>query len=576
MVRCVPFEIRWHDTLPIYSCAIQPIAPARLATVLDYNLGQAAGLPPGQSLVGEGTAHDGAIQAPILAGGQSWHLATAGGDNNVRIWRIHPNIPSPAARAAAGNVPPHPPRAEYVATLARHTGVVNVVRFSPSGDVLASAGDDGVVLFWVRTDHNVQSFGESHMGTTPKTQFEKEVWRVRLRVRASAQELYDLAWSADEQYVAVGGTDFTVRIINATDGTVVREVAEHQLHVQGVAWDPLGAYLATQSSDRAMHMYHLSITARGILELRAASKTQRSDAQRRNSTDENKTRMPNVNQQSAVEVPALPVLRAPPSTTQSAGPNQLIPARLYGDERCSSFFRRLAFSPDGALLATPTGQFFTSSAGNDNARSMTGAVYLFARANFAQSNAPIAALPGHKTSTIAVSFSPILYRLREDANGQAPVSVFGLPYRMLYAVATQETVWIYDTQQAGPLYCFSNLHYASFTDLAWSPDGQTLLMASSDGYCSIAVFDYNELGRAYTYAEQPSLRRVEPVRVETRVSGELQSTCPTAPTAQPSAIGQCPAKDSAAAHSVKIGPSEDGMVKKKRRVALTFEGPLPS
>ena len=137
-------------------------------------------------------------------------------------------------------------------------------------------------------------------------------------------------------------------------------------------------------------------------------------------------------------------------------------------------------------------------------------------------------------------------------------------------------MWIYDTQQAGPLYCFSNLHYASFTDLAWSPDGQTLLMASSDGYCSIAVFDYNELGRAYTYAEQPSLRRVEPVRVETRVSGELQSTCPTAPTAQPSAIGQCPAKDSAAAHSVKIGPSEDGMVKKKRRVALTFEGPLPS
>lgn len=40
MVRCVTFEIRWHDTLPIYSCDFQPIAPVRLAKVLDHNLGQ--------------------------------------------------------------------------------------------------------------------------------------------------------------------------------------------------------------------------------------------------------------------------------------------------------------------------------------------------------------------------------------------------------------------------------------------------------------------------------------------------------------------------------------------------------
>jgi chromatin assembly factor 1 subunit B len=46
-------------------------------------------------------------------------------------------------------------------------------------------------------------------------------------------------------------------------------------------------------------------------------------------------------------------------------------------------------------------------------------------------------------------------------------SVFALPYRMLFAVATQDTVMIYDTQQAGPICMFTNLHYSSFTDMAW-------------------------------------------------------------------------------------------------------------
>ena len=46
-------------------------------------------------------------------------------------------------------------------------------------------------------------------------------------------------------------------------------------------------------------------------------------------------------------------------------------------------------------------------------------------------------------------------------------SVFALPYRMLFAVATQDTVIIYDTQQSGPVCLFTNLHYTSFTDVSW-------------------------------------------------------------------------------------------------------------
>ncbi|KAI3627569.1 CAC2 [Malassezia furfur] len=619
MVRCVTFEIRWHDTLPIYS---------------------SAGLPPGRALPGEGSEAASETHAPILAGGQSWRLATAGGDNNVRIWIIHPHIPSPSALAAAGAAAAHPPRAEYAATLARHTGVVNVVRFSPSGDVLASAGDDGTVLFWTRSEQLRPAFGEGAAGGDPQAPYEKEAWRVRLMSRATSQELYDMAWSPDGDQLAVGGTDFAVRIINTADGTAVREIADHQHYVQGLAWDPLNEFLATQSSDRAVHLYRLlraqNEAARDVqLVSRHASVDVAAKAGSDECAGDGDARAPPP--ASSAKTPArppaspaktlvrpspspahtraptrspspapLPAIRAPPSPRErllAATPGGTSSShKLYGDDRYSSFFRRLAFSTDGALLATPTGQYAPPDA-EGRAASTTSAVWLYARGNFEKSHAPIAALPGHKTATLAVAFSPILYRLRgEDGTTRAPPSVplahgevhaaalgvdgaarmFALPYRMVYAIATQESVWVYDTQQSAPLCCFSNLHYASFTDLAWSPDGQVLMMSSTDGYCSVAVFDYNELGRPYHYASQPSLQRT------LRPEAPIPTTAPTEPAPAPAAPAATPTAPAApvapaapatsgdpAAPAVPAVPDGAGAPKKKRRVALTFEGPLP-
>jgi chromatin assembly factor 1 subunit B len=46
-------------------------------------------------------------------------------------------------------------------------------------------------------------------------------------------------------------------------------------------------------------------------------------------------------------------------------------------------------------------------------------------------------------------------------------SVFALPYRMLYAVLTMDSVAIYDTQQSPPLCLLTKLHYDEFTDATW-------------------------------------------------------------------------------------------------------------
>lgn len=42
-----------------------------------------------------------------------------------------------------------------------------------------------------------------------------------------------------------------------------------------------------------------------------------------------------------------------------------------------------------------------------------------------------------------------------------------LPYRVVFAVASLDSVLLYDTQQAPPFALLSNIHYTNITDLAW-------------------------------------------------------------------------------------------------------------
>lgn len=65
--------------------------------------------------------------------------------------------------------------------------------------------------------------------------------------------------------------------------------------------------------------------------------------------------------------------------------------------------------------------------------------------------------------------SPRSKPLEEEVNASTPgpTMAFSLPYRMVYAVATEDSILLYDTQQQTPLCVVSNLHCATFTDLTW-------------------------------------------------------------------------------------------------------------
>ncbi|GAO52729.1 hypothetical protein G7K_6799-t1 [Saitoella complicata NRRL Y-17804] len=220
-MKAKAIQISWHDTQPIYSAHFSPSHPNK--------------------------------------------LATAGGDNNVRIWRL--DLPSTSSQSQPGVEGAGPeeddgfPRVTYLATLSRHTQAVNVVRWSPKGEVLASAGDDGNVLLWVpdttHTHHQSTTSSPStpstpHFGDTP----DKDPYRVKIMCRPPLpSEIYDLAWSPCGSFVLTGSMDNVARIYRASDGTCVRQIAEHVHYVQGVAWDPRGEWVATQGSDRSVHVY---------------------------------------------------------------------------------------------------------------------------------------------------------------------------------------------------------------------------------------------------------------------------------------------------------------------------------
>ena len=244
-------------------------------------------------------------------------------------------------------------------------------------------------------------------------------------------------------------------------GQTVRQIAEHNHYVQGVAWDPLNEFVATQSSDRSVHIYTLR-TKDGQFSLTQHGKMSKMDLPSRK-VSSNSPVPPEFGHRSqhltdlshpiasptpsapgtpmSLPLPMNPPVLTPsrrssfsstPSLRRSMSPAPSLPlpavkpmdaspklrnANMYANETLTSFFRRLTFTPDGSLLFTPAGQYKVSQPsaadGVRNPDDVINTVYVYARAGFHKP--PITHLPGHKKPSIAVRCSPIFYTLRKGS-----------------------------------------------------------------------------------------------------------------------------------------------------------------
>ena len=157
-----------------------------------------------------------------------------------------------------------------------------------------------------------------------------------------------------------------------------------------------------------------------------------------------------------------------------------------------------------------------------------------------------------------------------------PAPDFDLPYRVVFAVCTTDTVAVYDTGADAPVAFVSGLHYATITDAAWSPCGLKLVVSSSDGYCSALTFTEAELGRALAPEEVPEhiahvlpQRRVKSAEEKARRAAEAAKAA-----AERSAAAQAAARvaQSAPARTEATAAAADGP-KRIAPQAVTADGP---
>ncbi|THD28144.1 Protein HIRA [Fasciola hepatica] len=145
-----------------------------------------------------------------------------------------------------------------------HQACVNCVRWSPSGRWLASAGMDKVIMIWTRTA--ATSRQTTVFGSKEQTKF-TEHWRCSSVLRGHTGDIIDLAWSQDGRKLASASVDNNVivwcRLSTATGAapgqfSLLTTLRGHRGFVKGVAWDPIGRYLATQGDDVAVNVWRTS------------------------------------------------------------------------------------------------------------------------------------------------------------------------------------------------------------------------------------------------------------------------------------------------------------------------------
>lgn len=347
-------------------------------------------------------------------------LATGGADFDIKIWQVD-----------SGEAEKKIPTASYRSSLSYHSSAVNVLRFSPSGELLASGADGGELILW-----------KSHVTDAG------QVWKVLKTLSFHRKDVLDLQWSKNGTYIFSGSVDNSCIIWDADKGSVHQILDAHLHYVQGVAWDPLSKYVASLSSDRTCRIYvNKPQKVKGTEKINYACQHVIVKAEQQ-STDDSKC----------------------------------LKNHLFHDETLPSFFRRLAWSPDGSFLVVPAGIYKCSPESES-----INTAYIFSRKDLSR---PTLQLPGANKPVVAVHFCPLAFSLR----GSNSAGLFKLPYRLIFAVATLNSLYIYDTESVAPLAILAGLHYAAITDIAWSPDGKYLALSSQDGYCTLVEFQSDELG----------------------------------------------------------------------------------
>ena len=167
---------------------------------------------------------------------------------------------------------------------------VNDIRFSPDGSMLATAGDDGLLVMWdpetgdeiARVQGETGAVGQSF---DAKGRLVAAVWPEDGTARVAEASTgtimhtfhgldtfpFDTALSPDGSRLAVASADVdVVSVFDVRTGDLVLELPRHTYSVNSVSWSPDGRWIATGAGDSSVRIWD---AATGTLEERLLGHT---------------------------------------------------------------------------------------------------------------------------------------------------------------------------------------------------------------------------------------------------------------------------------------------------------------
>lgn len=183
-----------------------------------------------------------------------------------------PTINEPKRRLA-------PP--QLLITYQKHDFTINVVRWSPDGDSIASAASDGTVQIWdAKTGKRIVSYrgyaksvtalawspDSSNIAFSPGNVV--EIWNVKtdkrlVTYKGDFSHIYALAWSPRDSRIAFSSRK-TVQVWDAKNDKRYSTFTGHSHWVNVVAWSPDGTNLASASNDGTVQIWSVDAGKRFV------------------------------------------------------------------------------------------------------------------------------------------------------------------------------------------------------------------------------------------------------------------------------------------------------------------------
>lgn len=305
------------------------------------------------------------------------------------------------------------------------------MRFSGNNKYLASGADDKIVCIY-GLDPNPPTLTKA-FGSNDDPPVEN--WRVLRRLVGHDNDVQDLAWSYDSSILVSVGLDSKVVIWSGHTFEKLKTLSQHQSHVKGITFDPANKYFATASDDRTIKIFRFTSPP------------------------------PNATAHDQVGNFTLEATISEPFTSSPL----------------TTYFRRCSWSPDGMHIAA--------------ANAVNGPVPSVAIVSRGTWESSINFI-GHEGPVEVCAFCPRMFYKEKPTNDNLDENgnIQQTSVTVIACGGQDKALSIWNTRLTRPFVITQAISSKAISDLAWSPDGESLFVTTLDGAILTVMFEEGELG----------------------------------------------------------------------------------